>query len=280
LGPKGTFSYQAAKRLTNNKLVPVDSINQAIKMVELGKGQAVVPLENSLEGAVNLTIDQLINSQEVVISREYNLDLSFSLFRLNSDNKKLKTVYSHPVALAQCSKFLNGLKTIPTNSTVVALKEIISQGKFGQGAIAPSAVYSDLIEAKRDIADSKAVTRFVLLSKYSLGRTGDDKSAFVFAPKRNRPGILFELLKKFAARGINLFTIKSRPTKNILGEYIFYIEAQGHLKDDSLMNLLKMINQNDFSVKFLGSFPRDPLVKDENFNYQNETVEKMLKKIK
>jgi prephenate dehydratase len=118
------------------------------------------------------------------------------------------------------------------------------------------------------------------LANKSLGQTGHDKSAFVFAPKRNRPGILFDLLKEFAARDINLFAIKSRPTKNLFGEYIFYIEAEGHLKDQRIINLLQTINKNDFSIKFLGSFPRDPLVKDENLTYPTETVEEMLKKIK
>lgn len=101
----------------------------------------------------------------------------------------------------------------------------------------------------------------------------------MFAPKRNRPGILFELLKQFADQNINLFAIKSRPTKNLFGEYIFYIEAQGHLRDQKMIKLIKNINKNDFSVKFLGSFKIDPLVKDENLNYPTETVEEMLKKV-
>lgn len=172
LGPKGTFTYKAAKNLTSNKLVAVDSINQAIEMAEKGKGEAVVPLENSLEGPINLTIDQLINSQNIVIKKEYNLDLSFSLFRLNNDTKKLKTVFSHPVALAQCSQFLNGIDAAPTKSTVFGLEKILKDNLSGQGAIAPSGSYPGLTEVKKDISNSKAVTRFVLLGDKSFKPTG------------------------------------------------------------------------------------------------------------
>jgi len=271
LGPQGTFSEQAAElyqsRTENREflLQPLSSIMELILAADAGKiHQAVVPLENSLEGPVALTLDMLAHEVDLKMAAEIVLSVRHHLLaRKGTDLKDIEKVVSHPQALGQCRTFLqrhlHEAELVTTSSTAEAAK-VVAESKDKWAAIgnaAAAAVYRLEILAS-DIQDNRAnATRFCVLGKEDCSHpSGDDKTSIVFSPRQNRPGILYEQLREFASRGIDLTRIESRPAKSVLGEYLFFIDVAGHKTDPNTAAALEAVAATSSFFKILGSYAR------------------------
>jgi prephenate dehydratase len=260
LGPEGTFTHQAALDLAREGDEPTafGSAEEVVRAVEDGRAQSgVVAFENSLQGPIPANLDEILSTENVLLAGERVLPVSFALLRLPDDDSPLRGVVSHPFGLAQCRGFVGGLETREAASTVAACQGL----EPGWGALAPR-IAGELngLRVERDAVEDAehAETRFVLLRHASPPPTGRDRSAFVFRPRQDQPGSLVRLLEQFSIRGVNLTTIKSRPAKVSLGEYVFFIECEGHVADpdvrDAVIGLLRFPGE----TRFLGSFPEDP----------------------
>ena len=267
LGPEGTFTHQAARDLAgpDEDLVPLAGVPEIVRSVEEGEAAGgIVAFENSLEGPVPANLDELLlQTERCLIAGERVLPVSFTLFRAPGDASPLVGVASHPFALAQCSQFIAGagLQMREASSTAGACRELAESPTPGWGALGPAVageLYGLAAEREELENDRRAATRFVLLRRSCPARSEKDRSAFAFRPSHDEPGSLVRLLQEFSLRGINLTAIKSRPTKELLGEYIFYVECHGHIADppirDAVLGLLRFETQ----MRFLGSFPEDP----------------------
>ena len=266
LGPEGTFTHQAARDLARagEDLEPLGSVRDVVRSVERGEAAAgVVAFENSLEGPVPANLDALLlQTTRCVIAGERVLPVSFTLFRTPDDDSPIEVVTSHAFGLAQCSRFIEeaGVEAREAPSTAGACRDLAESPKRGWGAIGPP-VAGDMygLRTERDHIedDERAATRFVVLRTSCPEPTGKDRSAFSFRPSHDEPGSLVRLLQEFALRDINLTAIKSRPTKELLGEYIFYIECEGHIREPHLRDAVLGVLRFQSVTRFLGSFPED-----------------------
>ncbi len=269
LGPLGTFTEQALKSqpdLAAAQLVlyrTMPDVLDAVEAEEVDLG--FVAIENSIEGTVNLTQDELAFNHSLLIQREVVLDIEHCLMALPGTTlDDVKVVLSIPVASAQCHAYLR--KAVPlaelraTNSTAEAARIVGEQLGSGAAAVAPriaAELYGlDLIA--QDIADHPGnQTRFVLVAKRGIpAPTGHDRTALVVYQRADEPGSLISILQEFAARRINLSNLISRPTKvGGLGEYCFVIYADGHVTDSLVADTLRDLKAKQGDVKFLGSYP-------------------------
>jgi prephenate dehydratase len=266
LGPEGTFTHQAARDLARagEDLAPRGSVREVVQSVESGEAVAgVVAFENSLEGPVPANLDELLlQTTRCMISGERVLPVSFTLFRSPGDDTPLRGVMSHAFGLAQCSRFIEetGVETKEAGSTAGACRDLAESPREGWGAIGPplaGEMYGLHAARERIEDDERAATRFVLLRTSCPEPTGKDRSAFSFRPSHDEPGSLVRLLQEFALRDINLTAIKSRPTKELLGEYIFYIECEGHIREPHVRDAVLGVLRFESVTRFLGSFPED-----------------------
>jgi chorismate mutase/prephenate dehydratase len=262
-GEKGAYSEEAAILFfgPSIKVKPYRSLLEVFKAVEEGQvDTGIVPAENSLEGSVNQTYDLLLSS-ELKVSGEVILRVTHCLIA----NKKIsfesiKTVYSHPQALAQCRNFLNSLKceVIPTYDTAGSVKLIKEKKLMDSCAIASeraAKIYKMSILAKGIEDDKNNFTRFFILSKKDSPYTGNDKTSIIFSTK-NIPGALYSALREFAIRRINLTKIESRPTRITPWEYNFYLDFEGHRNEDKCKKALEGLKKKALFVKILGSYPK------------------------
>nr|WP_246221402.1 prephenate dehydratase [Phytoactinopolyspora mesophila] len=275
MGPAATFTEAAARRLhavAGAELEPYSTVHAAIDAVRTGDvAGAVVPLENSVEGSVNATLDDLIRGEPVMIVAEHLLPVTFSLMaRSGTELTGVRKVVTHPVAEAQCrswmSKALPDAVTAVTSSTAAAAAAVSARthdtdGELFDAAIAApiAAEHYGLDTLADDIGDNKeALTRFVLITQ--PGRppraTGSDKTSLVAYIRDDHPGALLEILEQFATRGVNLTRIESRPTGNGMGRYCFVIDAEGHLNDARVGEALMGLRRVCADVRFLGSYAR------------------------
>ena len=266
LGPSGTFSHQAALDWSgsNEETVEFKTINAAIKAVEDGKiNRAIVPIENSIEGAVNVTLDMLAFDVNLHITGEYILKISQNLLAApNTDASKIKKITSHPQAVGQCSKILNSKYSYAdieyADSTAAAAKLAAASGGtiacIGSKALAD--IYGlEIIEP--DCGDDKSnSTRFVIIEKTpSVEVTEHDKSSIAFTLD-NKPGSLYEALELFSEAKINMTKIESRPLKTHLGTYVFFIDIDGNIDDADIYFALDRVRQHTSFYKFLGSYKK------------------------
>src|SRR5215217_653467 len=266
LGPEGTFTHQAALDVAgpDDELVALRTAPDVIRAVEDGRAAAgVVAFENSLQGPVSENLDEILAGRRCLLAGERVLAISFALFRAPGDDAPLIGVSSHTFGLLQCSRFIeaNQLETREATSTAAACRELLDSPRSGWGAIGPRIAGEQLglaLAADGIENTDRAETRFVVLRPTCPPRTGRDRSAFAFKPRSDEPGSLVRLLQEFSVRGINLTTIKSRPAKVTLGDYVFFIECEGHIADavvrDAVLGLLRF----DGEVRFLGSYAEDP----------------------
>jgi prephenate dehydratase len=266
LGPEGTFTHQAALDVAgpDDELVALRTAPDVVRAVEDGRAAAgVVAFENSLQGPVSENLDEILAGRRCLLAGERVLAISFALFRAPGDDAPLAGVASHAFGLLQCSRFIEseGLQTRETTSTAAACQELVDAPRPGWGAIAPRIAGEQLgltLAAEGVENTERAETRFVVLRPTCPSPSGRDRSAFVFRPRSDQPGSLVRLLQEFSVRGINLTAIKSRPAKLSLGEYVFFIECEGHIADavvrDAVLGLLRF----DGEVRFLGSYAEDP----------------------
>ena len=265
LGPTGTYTEEAALKYDGEAvLVPFQSIPAAIGAVDDGKAdEAVVPIENSLEGAVTYTLDVLIHGSMLSIRDEIVLPIHHCLLaKKGTEARGIETVYSHPQSLAQCRSYLE--KNFPNASLVASLSNSTAVEEMkGDGASAAAiagqrnAEIYDVEILERNVEDNpNNMTRFVVLAKDDHERTGVDKTSLCFDFSDDSPGILVSVLEEFSSRGINLNKIESRPTRKSLGRYIFLVDIDGHRDDPDVKDALEALRGQASMVKVFGSYPR------------------------
>ena len=266
LGPAGTFTEMAARQLGESELMPVASVTDALDAVLSGAAdRAVVPIENSIEGGVSATSDALANIPGVQIYGEYLVPVSFDLMaKPGVKLDQIKEVLTHPVAYAQSRKWLEqnlaSHTHIPAASTAAAAKAL-ANGSTADAVIAATVaaeIYGLQILAT-DIGENKAAqTRFIEIGKSGKpdAMTGSDKTSVVVELPDDRPGGLLEMLEQFAARGVNLSRIESRPVGDRFGRYRFNIDAEGHIEEEAIAEALMGLHRFSPKVIFLGSYPR------------------------
>jgi prephenate dehydratase len=283
LGPAGTFTELAARQLAADaELIPVASVTKAMDMVvSKGADRAVVPIENSIEGGVSATSDALAVMQGVQIFGEYLVPVKFDLMvRPGTKLADVKEVLTHPVAYAQSRKWLEANlpkhSHIPAASTAAAA-HTLSEGKLADAVIAAtgaSKIYGLEILAS-DIGENKeAQTRFIEIGRQGKPqpKTGSDKTSVIVELPDDRPGGLLEMLEQFAARGVNLSRIESRPVGDRFGRYRFNIDAEGHLEDEAIAEALMGLHRFSPRVIFLGSYAKaDNSVSEHQGNNTNQS---------
>ena len=265
LGPEGTYSEEALLGLELPDAEPVayPTIADVFLAVESGKADGgVVPIENSVEGSVNATLDGLAFDHDLLISREIVLDIHHSLVVAPGTKlTDITEVIGHPQATAQSRKWiartLPGKPVVAANSNAEAVK--IAVATSGAAAIGPALAASlyggeVLIEDVEDFAGNQ--TRFVLVGRHSAARTGRDKTSLALFLRADKPGALLMILSEFAYGGINLTKLQSRPTKRALGDYMFFIDLEGHVDDENVALALSCLRLKLRTVKVLGSYPR------------------------
>lgn len=267
LGPQGTFSHEAAEAYAglnagSYELKVFSSIKDVLYAVKNdGIDRAVVPIENSLEGAINVTLDVLAKEEELLIIDEITIPVNLNLVvKKGTAAEDIKLIISHPQPLGQCRNYLNGsfpeVVQLEENSTSKAALRV-SDGDGSSAAIASNiaARIYGLEVLERNIQDvENNHTRFVIVSKELGARTGSDKTSIVFSTD-NRPGSLYKILDIFSLWDINMTRIESRPSKNALGQYIFFIDIDGHIEDQDIFDALTMIKRKTSFYKFIGSYP-------------------------
>ncbi len=265
LGPPGTYSEEAALLYDpDGELQSFPSIAAVGLAVSSSiTDQGIVPIENSLEGAVNFTLDLLVSQPDLYICREVVLPIQhFLMAKAGTRPSDLQVIYSHPQSLGQCREFLErcfpGVQQMASLSNSAAVFDM-KESALPAAAIAPgrAATLYDVEIIGQNIQDSpNNVTRFVVLDKRDHEPTGDDKTTMCLSFEQDAPGILYQALGEFAQRGINLEKIESRPTKQSLGQYIFLIDCAGHQTDTKVIEAIEAIRGKNRSLKVLGSYPR------------------------
>ena len=268
LGPAGTFAEAALRTVPgvdDAETLPQRSVPAAIEAVRTGAADAaVVPLENSVEGSVASTLDELAAGEPLRIVREIVLPVTFTLLvRAGTTAAGIRTVATHPHAEAQVRRWLRthlpDAEVAFTGSTAGAAMAVAA-GEHDAAVAAPIAgVRAGLAPLAEDIADNPgAVTRFVVLTRPGPppAPTGADRTSLVAFIREDHTGALLEVLTEFAVRGVNLTRIESRPTGEQLGEYCFSIDCEGHVADARVGDALAALHRVCAAVRYLGSYPR------------------------
>ncbi len=262
-GEIGAYSEEAAFLFFGSSIQirPRESLEEVFKAVERQEAQfGVVPLENSLEGSISRVYDLLLDSF-LMVCGEIRLRIIHCLIGSSGAGlDTIKRVYSHPQALGQCRNFLKHLncELIPTYDTAGSVKMIKEKGMIDSAAIASARaaeIYGMKIIAQEIEDNPNNFTRFFILSKNDSPPSGNDTTSIVFSAK-NRPGVLYELLREFASRGISLTKLESRPTRQTPWEYNFYLDFEGHREDQAAREALKNLEKTSVFVKVLGSYPK------------------------
>ncbi|MGM5484039.1 MAG: prephenate dehydratase [Nanobdellota archaeon] len=257
LGPKGTYSEIAAKKYTDKEIVFYDSIKSLIKAVsEKELKEAIIPFENSIHGTVMQTIDG-IGQESLYVNEEIVIDINHCIAGLPETNPfYIKEIYSHPQALKQCYRYLSSrfpnAKLIPTESTSYAFSYISENHKKDALAIGPlnaAETYNFTIYDKKIQDEEKNQTSFVVVSN-ELNDKGD-KNLIMISPEKDSPGLLYDILKEFKKKEINLYKIESRPSKTKLGTYIFYLIID---KTDDLVSITENLKKLHVNIKNMGFY--------------------------
>ena len=265
LGPPGTFSEEAALKYDEKaQLLPFSSIPAVAAAVDTGIAEeGVVAIENSLEGSVTDTLDLLIHESKLLIRHELVLPIEHHLLvKPGTETPEVKVIFSHPQALAQCRHFLE--RCFPQAQMVAALSTAAAVEQMMSSSIPAAAIgtqraaklYGAQILARNIQDRSPNVTRFVVLAPKDHPPTGRDKTSLCFSFAEDRPGLLYEVLKEFAERDINLTKVESRPSKEILGKYIFLVDLEGHRRDPLISQVLTKVKAKTSLFKVFGSYPR------------------------
>ncbi|HEX7537706.1 MAG TPA: prephenate dehydratase [Dermatophilaceae bacterium] len=272
LGPAGTFTEMALRQCPTAvaqeaERIPFISVDAALAALRAGElDAAMVPIENSVEGGVSATLDALASGDPLVVVAEQVVPITFVLAApAGMTLAGIRAVSTHPHAWAQVRAWMGshlpGVEYLPGASTAAAAAGLAGESPPYQGAVcAPvAAANHGLTVLEEDIGDnSGAVTRFVLVARPGQlpAPTGADKTSVVLFQREDHPGGLLELLEQFAARGINLTRIESRPNGGRLGDYCFSIDCEGHVSDERVGETLMGLRRVCANVRFLGSYPR------------------------
>jgi prephenate dehydratase len=273
LGPQGTFSHEATQtyiesqtKINDSDITYVLKDFYTIQEVLLGLklddiDEAIVPIENSLEGAINVTLDVLAKEDGFYIVDEHIIPINLNLVaKKGTKTEDIRVIVSHPQPLGQCRNYLGNIFQsviqMEENSTSKAAQRVASEDNT-YAAVTPSIAAKtyglDILAS--NIQDSKNnYTRFVIISKVLKEKTGRDKTSIVFSTE-NKPGSLYKILDIFSLWDINMTRIESRPAKNELGQYIFFIDIDGHIEDQDVYDALTMVKRKTSFYRFIGSYP-------------------------
>ncbi|MGO2004273.1 prephenate dehydratase [Arthrobacter rhombi] len=269
LGPAGTFTEQALLQVPGvqeGQRVSSTSVNLALQRVRDGESDAaMVPIENSVEGGVSATLDAIASGGALQIVREVLVPISFDLVAREgiTSLEQIRTVSTHGHAIAQCrgwvQQHLPNAEFVPASSTAAGALGLLDPDCRYDAAICSPLVLeqNDLKLMHRGVEDNTgAVTRFVLVTRPGPvpGPTGHDKTTVVIPLPEDHPGALMEILGQFAARGVNLSRIESRPTGEGLGSYFFSIDVEGHLSEARVADALAGLHRISPQIRFLGSY--------------------------
>jgi chorismate mutase / prephenate dehydratase len=263
LGPEATFTHQAAQKQFGSsfKMFPVRTINEVFHEVEIKRANfGVAPVENSIEGIVNHTLDRLVDSSLLICGEVY-LPIVHVLLSAETDLKGVKVVYSHHLAVSQCrtwlARYLPGVRIEEVRSTAQAAK--LAQKERGAAAItgiyaAEEFALNVLAEHIEDRADNE--NRFLVIGHHAPSRSGQDMTSIMFT-FRDEPGFLHRVLGIFTSHKINLTRIESRPSRKKAWDYLFFIDFEGHQEEESSAAALGELSAiSGVMVKILGSYPR------------------------
>lgn len=269
LGPRGTFCEQAALGYADNnwELIPYPSIEAVFSAVHLREvNSGIVPIENSCEGSVNQTLDLLAYEYDLKISGEIVLPIKHNLLaRTGTEFKNISRILSHPQALAQCRKYLSGnfqgLECVDVTSTAEAARRVAeSADSWAAVGTAEAARAYGLVILSSEIQDrTNNETRFITLSEERNYVAGKDRphlyKTSLLLYLMNKPGALFQALEQFYLHGINLTKIESRPAHTRIGDYLFFIDIEGHHLDSQVKTALEGLKTIAHDVRVLGSYP-------------------------
>lgn len=267
LGPRGTFAEEALLSqpdLAAGTPVALRTVPEVLTAVERGDVDVgLVPIENSIEGTVTVTLDTLAFDTELLVQREIDLPVSLHLCaQPGTGLEDVRTVVSHSNPLGQCRSWLlhklpNATLEVATSTADAARQVHESTGRelasIGNAHAARLYELEVLASEIQDHPDNE--TRFVLTGHGVPAPTGHDKTSIVCFQREDRPGSLLAILQEFAARAINLTKLESRPTKRGLGQYCFFIDFEGHVVDELVADCLRNLSAKQADVKFLGSYP-------------------------
>jgi prephenate dehydratase len=295
LGPAGTFTEAALTPILKpgDKAIPAVNVTAALDAVRSGSAEyAIVPIENSVEGVVARTLDELASGEPLLIIGESILAVSFALMvKPGVKISEIKRLATHPHAEAQCREYIArnipGAEVIMTASTAAGAEAVAKGEADGALAAAVAAKNFDLQIIAEDVGDRQAaVTRFVTVSRPGKisAPTGSDRSSLVVFIDADHSGALLEILTEFAVRGVNLTFIQSRPNGVELGQYHFIIDVEGHIEDARVGDTLKALYRVCADVRFLGSYARAdkvlPTLNKATENKAFDTAENWLKRIR
>jgi prephenate dehydratase len=270
LGPRGSFAEAAVRSLTDGhdvELVPAVSVQSALDSARDGTvDEALVPIENSVEGSVSVTLDELANGKRLVIIDEVVIPVRFALMaRPGAEMASIARIATHPHAQAQVRRWiaehLPQAHVIPAMSTAAAAAAVAEEPPAFDAAVAQpiaAEIYGLSILAD-DIQDNDdAFTRFVLVRLPGAipEPTGADKTTLSLYMHQDEPGALLAILNEFAVRGVNMTRIESRPTKKALGDYYFSVDVEGHVADARVSEALMGLHRVCLDVRYLGSYAR------------------------
>jgi prephenate dehydratase len=270
LGPRGSFAEAAVRTLTEGQdveLVPAVSVQTALDAARDGSvDSALVPIENSVEGSVSVTLDELASGKRLVIVDEVVIAVRFALLaRPGMTMADIGRVATHPHAQAQVRRWL--AENLPEASVIPAMSTAAAAAGLAEEPAPFDAAVSQRIAAEiygldvlaDDIQDTDdATTRFVLvrLPGPIPAPSGADKTTLSLYMRQDEPGALLAILTEFAVRGVNMTRIESRPTRKALGDYYFSVDVEGHVADARVSEALMGLHRVCLDVRFLGSYPR------------------------
>ena len=265
LGPQGTYSEQAAIDYhRQSDRIAYHAIPLVVGAADNGEvDEAIVPIENSLEGTVTFTVDLLIHESDLKIRSEVVVPIHHCLLaEPGIQLDQVQVVYSHPQALAQCRNYLT--RNLPNAEHVASLSTASAVADMRESRHAAAAISSrraaeifdaPIIDANiEDISNNQ--TRFVVLAESDHEVTGNDRTSICFDFSEDTPGVLYNTLGELARRDINMIKIESRPDRRSLGQYVFLIDLEGHREDDVIRDALEGIRSRVSMFKILGSYPR------------------------
>jgi prephenate dehydratase len=269
LGPPGTFSEEAARQYAGQHgidavYLPMNNIGGVVTSIEVGAAMfGVLPIENMIEGSVNYTLDVLIHETGLRIVGETVIPIQQCLAAwegLSLD--EITVLYGHPQSLGQCRRFIE--RCLPNATSVASLSNSAAPAEALNDERPAGAITTlraaELVGATvlaRNIADNRSnVTRFIALAEHDAAPTGYDKTSFGFGFTEDRAGILVGILQELAQANINMTKLESRPSKEVLGEYIFLVDIEGHTQDEHVARALRRIAEMTSVLKIFGSYPR------------------------
>ena len=266
LGPAGTFTEGALKKITSadDVRVPYINVTAALDAVRTGGADyALVPIENSVEGVVARTLDELATGVPLTIAAEVTLPVSFDLM-VKPGTTTINRIGTHPHAESQCRAYLSThyphAEIVPTNSTAAAA-ELVAKGDLDAAIASTAAAENFGLEIMASaIGDNQvAVTRFIAAQKpgFIPAPTGHDRTSLVVYIDIDHAGALLEILSVFAKYDVNLTFIQSRPTGRELGHYHFIIDVEGHINDEAVAKSMDDLREICDDIRFLGSYPRE-----------------------